>query len=174
LPAAEAAPSLPIEDILRRFEMLALRGTNDSAPEVTAVLGGETAPAIMADAMVDEFEQIVRASLATKSERQKKKWRKPGETALDVFIDLVGSRPISALTRADALKLRSHWQDRVVAGQIEIGTANKCIGHIATMFRAINESKQLNLPGIFVGTQTQLLTRPFSTTVNVFGPTLRR
>ena len=149
LSAAEAAPSLPIEDILRRFETLALRGTKDSVPEVTAVLGGETAPAIMVDAMVDEFEQIVRASLASKSERQQKKWRKPRETALEVFVELVGSRPVSTLTRADALKLRSHWQDRVVAGGIEIGTANKCIGHICTMFRAINENRQLNLPPIF-------------------------
>jgi integrase len=103
----------------------------------------------MTDAMVDEFEQIVRASLASKSERQKKKWRKPRDTALEAFVDLVGSRPISTLTRTDALKLRAYWQDRVVAGQIKIGTANKCIGHISTMFRAINESQQLNLPAIF-------------------------
>lgn len=91
----------------------------------------------------------MRASLASKSERQKQKWRKPRDTALEVFVDLVGSRPISTLTRADALKLRAHWQDRVVAGEVKIGTANKCIGHIGTMFRAINESKQLNLPAIF-------------------------
>jgi integrase len=103
----------------------------------------------MIDAMVDEFEQIVRASLASKSDGQKKKWRRPKETALEVFVDVVGNRCISSLTRADALKLRSHWQDRVVAGEVEIGTANKCIGHISTMFRAINESKQLNLPAIF-------------------------
>jgi hypothetical protein len=101
--AAEAAPSLPIEDILRRFETLARRGTMDSAPEVTAVLGGATAPVVMIDAMVDEFQQIVRASLASKSERQKKKWRRPKETALEVLVDLVGNRPISSLTRADAL-----------------------------------------------------------------------
>ena len=66
-----------------------------------------------------------------------------------MFVGLVGNRPIATLTRADALKLRSHWQDRIVAGEVEIGTANKCIGHISTMFRAINESKQLNLPAIF-------------------------
>jgi hypothetical protein len=53
-----------------------------------------------------------------------------------------------SLTRADALRLRSHWH-RVVAGEVQIGTANKCIGHVATMVRATNESKQLNLPPIF-------------------------
>ena len=36
-----------------------------------------------------------------------------------------------------------------MAGEVQIGTANKCIGHVSTMFRAINESKQLNLPPIF-------------------------
>ena len=88
----------------------------------------------MIDAMVDEFEKIVRASLTSKSARQRKKWRQPKETALTVFVDLVGNRPISSLTRADALRLRSHWQDRVVAGEVQIGTANKCIGHVSTMF----------------------------------------
>lgn len=149
VPAAEAAPSLPIEEILTRFETLARRGAMESGSEVSAVLGGASRPAIMVDQMADEFEQIVRASLASKSERQKIKWRTPKESALEIFVDLVGNRPISSLTRADALKLRSYWQDRVVAGEVEIGTANKCIGHISTMFRAINESKQLNLPAIF-------------------------
>ena len=87
VPATEAASKLSIEDILRRFEILTRRGTADSAPEVSAVLGGATAPVVMIDAMVDEFEQIVRASLASKSARQKKKWRRPKETALEVFID---------------------------------------------------------------------------------------
>ena len=84
--------------------------------------------------MVDEFEKIVRASLTSKSVRQRKKWRQPKETALTIFVDLVGNCPISSLTRTDALRLRSHWQDRVVAGDVEIGTANNCIGHVSTMF----------------------------------------
>jgi integrase len=149
LPAEEAALKLPIDEILRRFEFLAQRGAADSAAEVSAVLGGAPAPVVMIDAMVDEFEEIIRASLSSKSARQKKKWRQPKETAIAVFVDVVGNRPIASLTRTDALRLRSHWQDRVVAGEVEIGTANKCIGHISTMFRAINESKQLNLPSIF-------------------------
>jgi hypothetical protein len=36
----------------------------ESAAEVTAVLGGAAAPVVMVDAMVDEFEQIVRACRA--------------------------------------------------------------------------------------------------------------
>ena len=38
-----------------RFETLAAGGKKDRAPEVSAVLGGETVPATISDAMVDEF-----------------------------------------------------------------------------------------------------------------------
>jgi hypothetical protein len=93
---------------LRRFEILSRRGTTDSASEVSAVLGGAPAPVVMIDGMVDEFEEIIRASLTSKSPRQRKKWRQPKETALSAFVDLVGNRPITSLTRADALRLRSH------------------------------------------------------------------
>jgi hypothetical protein len=71
VPAADAALSQPLDDILRRFEMLARRGTTDCASEVSAVLGGVAAPVVMIDAMVDEFAEVIRASLASKSVRQR-------------------------------------------------------------------------------------------------------
>jgi integrase len=149
-PAQEAAPGLPVEEILRRIETLEARGTVESAPEVAAVLGGEKAPVFMIGSMVDEFELIVAASLVKKSERQKKKWRVPKDTALAKFMDVIGGdRPINALTRTDALAFRSFWQERIVSGEVEIDTANKSIGRISSMFRAINENKQFGLPAIF-------------------------
>ena len=68
VPAIQAAPSLPIEDVLRRFEALILRGTDAKPVEVVAVLGGEAPAEIMTATMLDEFEDIVRASLAVKSD----------------------------------------------------------------------------------------------------------
>ena len=149
VPAAEAATQLPIEDMLRRFETVILRGTAAKPTEVSAVLGGERPPDVMTATMFEDYEDIVRATVTAKSDRQRKKWRVGKETAVKVFVDVIGNRPLTSLTRADALKLRSHWQDRVVAGEVEIGTANKYIGHISGMFRAINESRQLNVPSIF-------------------------
>jgi len=148
-PAPTVAAEATIEDILRRFEVLLRRGTASKPGEVAALLGGEAAPAITAGGMLEEYEAIVRASLVSKSERQRKKWRVPRELAIRVLAEAVGDRPLASLTRADALKLRTHWQDRVVAGEVAIRTANKIMGHAATMFRAINETRQLNLPPIF-------------------------
>jgi len=75
--AADGALNLTFDDILHRFGILTRRGTADSASEVSAVLGGTAAPVVMLDAMVDEFEEIIRASLTSKSARQRKKWRQP-------------------------------------------------------------------------------------------------
>ena len=148
-PAAEAA-TLPIDDILRRIETLEARKTVDKAPEIVAVLGGEPPPAIMIASMVEEFEKIILASLTKKSERQRKKWRVARDTALATFIDVVGGdRPINTVTRTDVLAFRSFWQERIVNGEVEIDTANKSIGRVASMFKAIEENKQLGLSRIF-------------------------
>jgi hypothetical protein len=149
VPATDAAAELPIADMLRRFETVILRGTAANPAEVSAVLGGERPPDVMTATMFEDYEDIVRATVAVKSGRQRKTWRVGNEAAVKVFVDLIGNRPLSSLTRADALKLRSHWQDRIVAGEVEIGTAHKYIGHISGMFRAINENRQLTMPSIF-------------------------
>ena len=149
-PAQEAASGLPVEEILRRIETLEARGTVETAREVSAILGGENTPVFMISSMVDEFERIVAASLVLKSERQRKKWRVPKDTALTTFMDVIGGdRPINALTRTDTLAFRSFWQERIVSGEVAIDTANKSIGRISSMYRTINENRQLGLAAIF-------------------------
>jgi len=148
-PVAEGV-SLPVDDILRRIEALEARKSVEKGSVIAAVLGGEPPPAIMLGTLVDEFEKITRASLARKSERQKKKWRVSRESALATFVDVIGGdKPIHTVTRTDALAFRSFWQERIVNGEVEIDTANKSIGRVASMFKAIDESKQLELPKIF-------------------------
>ncbi len=148
-PANDAAAQLPIDDVLKRFETLILRGSATKHAEVSAMLGGERPPEVMTTTMLDDYEDCLRAGLAGKSERQRQKWRIAKERALRVFLEVVGNVPLTSLSRADALRLRAHWQDRVVAGEVEIATANKSIGHVSTMFRTINENRQLNAPSIF-------------------------
>ena len=148
-PANEVAVQLPVEGVLKRFETLLQRRSAAKPAEVSAVLGGERPPEVMTTTMLEDYEDCLRAGLASKSQRQRQKWRIAKGRALRVFLEIVGEVPLTSLSRTDALKLRSHWQDRVVAGEVEIATANKSIGHVSTMFRTINESRQLNAPAIF-------------------------
>jgi integrase len=150
VPAGALATS-PVEEIVHRLELLESRGTIEKPLDVSAVLGGEEVPPVMLSQMMDELERISGASLAGKSEGQKKRWRTPKETALATFIEVVGGdRPMSTVTRADVLSFRQHLQNRVVGGEIEIDTANKMIGHVAGMFGTINDVNQYGLPPIFV------------------------
>lgn len=148
-PANDAAGQLPVDGVLKRFETLFMRGSAAKLAEVSAVLGGERPPEVMTTTMLEDYVDCQRAGLASKSERQRQKWRVAKDRALRVLLDIVGDVPLTSLSRADALKLRSNWQDRVVAGEVEIATANKSIGHVSTMFRTINESRQMNAPAIF-------------------------
>lgn len=150
MPAGALAIS-PVEHIVHRFELLQNTEAIEKPVDVSAVLGGEDVPPLMLSQMMDELQRICEASLASKSEGQKKRWRTPKETALATFIDVVGGdRPMSTVTRVDVLSFRQHLQDRVVGGEIEIDTANKIIGHVAGMFVTINEVNQYGLPAIFV------------------------
>jgi hypothetical protein len=128
-PADDAAAQLPVEDVLKRFETLVRHGSAAKPADISAVLGGERPPEVMTTTILEDYENCLRAGLASKSERQRQKWRIAKDRALRVFLDVVGDVPLTSLSRADALKLRSHWQDRVVAGDVEIVTANKSIGH---------------------------------------------
>ena len=148
-PASDAV-SFPIGDIVQRVEALVAGKAIERPPEVAAVLGGEPPPTVMLSTLVEEYEKIIVASLVKKSQRQKTKWRVARETALGQFIDVIGGdRPIGSVTRSDTWALRSYWQERIVKGEVEIDTANKCIGRVSSMFKAIDESKQLGLPKIF-------------------------
>ena len=112
-PATDAAVQLPVDDVLKRFETLFQRGSAAKPIEVSAVLGGERPPEVMTTTMLEDYEDCQRAGLAPKSERQRQKWRIAKDRALRVFLEVVGDVPLASLSRSDALKLRSHWQDRV-------------------------------------------------------------
>jgi len=138
------------DDLVRRLEFLRPALSAPPAEAVAAVLGGEERPDIMASQMVDEFEIIVAAQLAGKSPAQKKRWRIQRDTALETFVAAIGGdKPLKALTRREAVEFRQHFVDRILAEEIVIGTGNKGIGRVSSMFNAINLSLQLGLPDIF-------------------------
>lgn len=51
------------------------------------------------DADAEDYEDIVRASVAVKSDRQRKKWRVGKGADVKVFVDLIGNRQIDSPKR---------------------------------------------------------------------------
>jgi hypothetical protein len=122
----------------------------ENGATVAALLGGEQPPRLMLSDLRATYEEIMATTLREKSARQLKKWRTLRDSSVDVFVEVLGGdRPIASLTRADALALKSYWQGRVMAEEVEVDTGNKNIGRVAGMVRVINETRTLGLSAIF-------------------------
>ncbi len=137
------------DDFMKRLNMLIDSKSIDDEREVAAVLGGEERPTIMLSGLVDEVKEVQKAMLAQKSPNQLRKWENPKKLAVKTLTDLVGDKALPELTRLDALKYRNLWLNRIVDEDLEIGTANKNIGHIAKMLKDVGKAHQMQLPPVF-------------------------
>jgi integrase len=140
----------PLEEILRRVQLIVDRNAVEDEPEVAAVMGGEKRPALRLSGLVDAVEEAMAASLSKKSPKQLKKWRRPLELAVANFTEALGEdKPLSELKRADALTFRRWWQGRLIAEELDIGTANKNMQRLASMIHTVDTLLELNLPPLF-------------------------
>jgi integrase len=147
-PAAELATA-PISEIVVRSEALVARGRVEDEKSFAALHGGVATPKIRLSDLFAEFGKVMRASLADMSKDQVRKWANPKKRALANLITVIGDKPISDITRSDALDFQSMWQDRVLDEGIEVGTANKDFGHISRMLRAVDRRHRLGLAPVF-------------------------
>lgn len=145
--AAEVAQR-PIAEILARFEALAA-GKPDDRPAEDAVLGRVEPPALDINGLFDEFEALMKPSLKGMSEDQVRKWRNPKKRAIANLVTVIGNKPLSKLTRSDALDFQRWWIDRVMVEGVEIETANKDIGHLNKMLGKVEHTHRLGLGPVF-------------------------
>lgn len=146
--AAELAAG-DFNDFMRRLDLLIDAKSVDNQTDVAAVLGGEARPTINLSKLLEEFEDLNKAALAQKSENQIRKWRNPRKLAVDTFVELVGDKALTEVSRAETLRYRNWWRDRVIKEGLEIGTANKSIGQLSKMHKEVGRAHQLNLPPVF-------------------------
>ncbi|RUW53335.1 integrase [Mesorhizobium sp. M1A.F.Ca.ET.072.01.1.1] len=139
----------PLDELIARMKLLLDRNAVDSATDVSAVMGGEQRPALRLSGLLKEFEAIEQQNLLAMSPNQIKKWRNPKKRAIANLIGVIGDKEIARMTREDAVTFREWWQKRVVGGGLDIGTANKDIGHISKMLRVVDLTHQLKLEPVF-------------------------
>lgn len=104
--------------------------------------------------MAEVYQTIHATALMRKSEEQRHKWRVQRDRAQSIFIKIIGGdKRLVDLTADDVDKVRDYWKKRILAGEVAVNTANKNIGRVAAMFRAISEEKKLKLQDLFARTQ---------------------
>lgn len=146
--AAEIA-NRPIAEIIQRFEALAGRNAIDDRDAEAAVLGAVRPPSLDLNGLFEEFEALMKASLKDHSPDQIRKWRNPKLRAIENLKTVIGNKPLAELTRSDALDFQRWWQERIIAEDIAIETANKDIGHLNKMLGKVEHSHRLGLGPVF-------------------------
>jgi len=147
-----AAPDASLEDLVRRVLSLADPGGNLASSAVVDAVLGAVPPALPTLSEVwDEYCDLTRTQHMRKSEAQLEKWKNPRRRALDLWTEVCGDIPLDRITRADALKFRKYWSDRIAADDLTPQYANKIIGHLSAIFRAYDDAHALDLKNPFKG-----------------------
>lgn len=139
----------PADEIVARVQAIRARGIRPGSDAADAALGLVDPPALKLSGLLAAYEATQRGALSGKSEDQLRRWRTTKERAVALMIEVVGDLRVDALGRSHALDFRDFWQNRVDAGEVEIDTANKAIGHLNKMWRELNRIRRLGLDPIF-------------------------
>jgi len=142
---AAAVAKLPTEELLRRVEVITVRGDEPDPVEAAALLGATKEPPITVSRALELFWQLAKDRTIGKSEDQSRRWRNPRIKAVKNFIDLIGDKPIGEITGDDMLDFRGWWVDRIENEGKTANSANKDIGHLGNVLRTVNQMKRLNL-----------------------------
>jgi integrase len=145
----------PISEVVARIEMAAVDGRMDNPSLRKAILGGVAKPEITLSSLFTEYEATQRTKNSKMSPDQLRKWTSAKKRAVEILVEQKGDKALHELTRDDALSYADWWEDRIIAGEVNAGTANKNISHIGGMIRAVTKRLQLRLDNVFAGTRIE-------------------
>jgi len=114
--------------------LLAFRGGVDAGGDDEslrdALLGTAPEPKVSLEEAFDVFRSRSADRLVGKSENQIRKWENPIRLAMTNFIEVVGNKPITEVTRKDVLAFQSWWINRIENEGRKAQTANTHIRHV--------------------------------------------
>ena len=133
-------------DILKRYAKVYDRDDDLAA---SAVLGGEQPPKIMLSGLFSTYEVIAETENRGMSPDQKRRWKAPREKAIGNLIAMTGDKRLTEISRNEALDFQEWWRSRILVEEMDVGTANRHIGHLAKMLREVDQRHRLGLDNPF-------------------------
>lgn len=138
--AAELAAG-PLEELLGRIEDLRKRDPEArEGTAIEAVLGGVAAPGLMLSGLFEEFERISGDRIRGKTDHQLRTWKNSRRRAVRNLMEVVGDKPIEAISPADAVAFKVWWIDRIADDSDKAsapGTANKDMAYLGAMLAEV-------------------------------------
>ncbi|OZB13880.1 MAG: integrase, partial [Hyphomonas sp. 34-62-18] len=136
---------LPVDELVARVEAIGTRRAAPDTVEASALLGTVPAPSLTLEKALELYWSLAREKTLGKSEDQIRRWKNPRVKAVRNFVEIVGNKPIEAITRDDMLDFRQHWLERIEAGEVTPNSANKDLIHLGDVLKTVNTMKRLGL-----------------------------
>lgn len=136
---------LPVEELVARVEAISARQAAPDPAEASALLGTAPAPSLTLEKALELYWGLAREKTLGKSEDQVRRWKNPRLKAVRNFVEIVGNKPVDAITRDDMLDFRQHWLERIEAGEVTPNSANKDLIHLGDVLKTVNTMKRLGL-----------------------------
>lgn len=141
---AELVAELPLEERLKRVEEISIFQGSPNRVEARAFLGGVREPGVTINKALAVFWEQETPS-AQMSLDQIRKWKNPKIKAVKNLISQIGDKDISAITRADMVKFRDWWRDKMKTENLVANSANKDFIHVGHILRIANARLGLGL-----------------------------
>jgi len=136
---------LPAPELIARIEALERGRAAPSPQEAAALLGTVPSPEITLEKALELYWTLAREKTFGKSADQLRRWKNPRVKAVRNLVDIIGNKPIGAITRDDLLDFRQHWLERIEAGEVTPNSANKDLIHLGDILKTVNTMKRLGL-----------------------------
>jgi len=121
-------------------------GEDNPSPTIPAAISGEKkTDRITIQQGLARFWDFARDKVINKSPNQLRKWRNPRKAAIANLISCIGDKPMREVTRADILKFRDWWMDRIQTEELGPNGANKNFVQLKTIFETVNEHLDLGI-----------------------------
>ncbi len=140
-----------LDEIVSRLEMTTTQKLSQEVAQ--GVVGGIPTPVVTVSKAFDVYcDEIVPDELVNKSAVQKAQWKKVKLRAVNNFINIVGDKAMTEITREDAMKLYRHWLERIAPKDARAthsaSSGNRDIGNMRvlyeTYFRYVGEEGRQN------------------------------
>lgn len=141
----ERVAQMPLHELRDRMAAVSTRKGELDMIEAQAVLGGAQEPALTITGALDAYWSLAREKTLGKSEDQLRRWRNPRLKAVKNLVGVIGDKALSEVSADDMLDFRSWWLDRIEAGEVSAGSANKDLIHLGDVLKTVVRMKRLGL-----------------------------
>jgi len=131
----------PLEEIVDRLQVATK--AIERKKTVSSVLGGNAQPETLLSACIEKYWPLCADRLINKSPDQIRKWKNPRIAVMNSFIDVIGDKALSEVTRGDVLTYRQWWMDRVESGEVVAATVNKNMMYVRDILQMVGMSCEI-------------------------------